>query len=73
MILHGHCSNSNYTSVTISGVEEDDFEYGGRSTRSEVESVTLSDNHTPTIILLENFVYESLCQGVYFKFVYVIT
>ena len=31
-----------------------DFEYGGRSTRSEVKSVTLSDNHTPIIMLLEN-------------------
>ena len=50
--------------ATISGAEEDDFEYGGRSTRSEVKSVTLSDNHTPTIMLLENFVYESLCLGV---------
>ena len=49
--------------------EEDDFEYGSRSTRSEVKSVTLSDNHAPTIILLENFVYESLirkCLGVLF-------
>ena len=26
--------------------EEDDLEYGGRSTRFVVKSVTLSDNHT---------------------------
>ena len=32
-----------------SWAEEDDFEYGGRSTRSVVKSVTLSDNHIPTI------------------------
>ena len=40
------CSN-----IYNAGVEEDNFEYGGRSTRSEVKSVTLSDNHTPNNVV----------------------
>ena len=41
-------------------MEEDDFEHGGRSTRSVVKSVTLLPSCFNDDIKMENFVYESL-------------